>query len=67
MWQPVARVVVLLSLLCLERTVDGYSSGAPESACADLIPQHGVTAQTSSPPFELVHDVSGDEVEALNS
>ncbi|CAL4124938.1 unnamed protein product [Meganyctiphanes norvegica] len=31
----------------------GFSSGAPGSACEDLIPQHGVAAQIGASPFGI--------------
>ncbi|XP_068621395.1 putative defense protein Hdd11 [Battus philenor] len=33
--------------------VDGYSVGAPESACKDMIPRHPVPAQKTSPPYTI--------------
>ena len=35
----------------------GYSTGAPDSACSDLTPQHGTLPQSSPSPFQL--DLSG--------
>lgn len=31
----------------------GYSSGAPEDACVDMVPQHHTPAQTSAAPYTL--------------
>lgn len=43
-----------------------YPSGAPDSACKDLKPGHGVEASSSSSPFELTQDKlqveAGDQI-----
>ena len=31
--------------------IQGYPNGAPTSACGDMIPGHGVSAQQSTSPF----------------
>ncbi|XP_052757876.1 putative defense protein Hdd11 [Galleria mellonella] len=41
-------VVVAVAMVAY---ADGYSSGAPSSACLDMIPRHPVSAQTSPPPY----------------
>lgn len=32
---------------------DGYSVGAPESACKDMIPRHPVPPQKTAPPYKI--------------
>ncbi|KAG7311689.1 hypothetical protein JYU34_002743 [Plutella xylostella] len=33
--------------------VQGYSSGAPDSACQDMVPRHPVSAQKSAAPYSI--------------
>ena len=55
---------VLVNLLSASTGVYGYSAGAPESACADGLPDHnGAQPQTSTSPFEVVlQGLSNDQV-----
>lgn len=49
LWLPGFIMLQVLGLVC------GYPSGAPTSACEDMLPHHtGVQAQTSSPPYTLL-------------
>lgn len=58
------RISVLASALLLSLAlasllssqVNAFPSGAPEQACKDLKPGHGVEAQSESSPFELTQD-----------
>ena len=34
-------------------TVAGYPSGAPDVACADMIPQHPASTASGTPPFGI--------------
>ncbi|XP_045515486.1 putative defense protein Hdd11 isoform X1 [Pieris brassicae] len=45
-----AKVCLALALLI---GADAYSSGAPESACKDMIPRHPVEAQTRPAPYKI--------------
>ena len=42
--------VVLLALVV---AVVAYKSGAPDSACGDMVPQHGKDAQNSPSPYGI--------------
>ena len=47
------HVVVFVWLAIIPAT-SGYGGGAPESACVDMSPNHGVTAQSlDSSPYTL--------------
>ena len=37
----------------LVSTVAGYPSGAPDVACADMIPQHPASTASGTPPFAI--------------
>ena len=48
------RLAFLLALVCLP-SVSAYSEGAPESACANMIPGHGPEAQgLSTTPYTIL-------------
>lgn len=55
--------IVLLLTVPLSQA---YPSGAPEQACKDLKPGHGVEPQTGASPFELTQDKlqvgAGDQI-----
>lgn len=54
-----APATVLLTILLAGLAGDlcaAYPSGAPEQACKELKPGHGVEAQAGPAPFELVQD-----------
>ncbi|XP_069593528.1 putative ferric-chelate reductase 1 [Ranitomeya imitator] len=57
-------MVVALVLLPLE--VTAYANGSVTAACADMLPQHGYSAQTSSAPYTLTASKTsykaGDEI-----
>ena len=38
--------ILFLTLLSVVSSLWAYPSGAPSSACADLMPQHGVSSRT---------------------
>lgn len=46
-------VVCVVVTLALVLHVDGYSSGAPDSACGDMVPQHPVAAQSKPSPYTI--------------
>lgn len=49
-------VLLVLGVLCPPYTqwgADGYSAGAPDSACVSMTPSHGVSPQTSHSPYTL--------------
>ena len=52
-----APYVCLLSAVILMAAdtfrVNAYPSGAAESACSSLIPEHGGNAQTSASPYQI--------------
>ena len=52
------HVVVFVWLAIIPAT-SGYGGGAPESACVDMSPNHGVTAQSGTNPYTL--KVEGDD------
>lgn len=37
--------------------VSGNSSGAPQRACADMLPQHSGSAQTAASPYTVTHNI----------
>lgn len=39
--------------LAVAACTNAYSTGAPESACKDMIPRHPVPPQSSSPPYTI--------------
>lgn len=55
------RVFILIACVALP-TAWGYSDGAPNSACGDMTPQHGVNPQQSPAPYKLL--LSTDTVRA---
>lgn len=67
-WMPLC-VFVLVSMLVTDQLTtlsQAYPSGAPEQACKDLKPGHGVEAQSGASPFELSQDKlqvgAGDQI-----
>jgi hypothetical protein len=44
--------VIFLCLMAVVAT-NAYSTGAPEEACADMKPQHGVDPQPSTAPYQV--------------
>ena len=46
---------LFLCLLFLLPSSWCWPSGAPESACSDLTPQHGPGAQQSQPPYTVTY------------
>lgn len=55
---PAAALLSVACLLCISslKLSSSFPSGAPESACKDLKPGHGVEAQSGAAPFELTQD-----------
>ncbi|XP_028034065.1 putative defense protein Hdd11 [Bombyx mandarina] len=47
------RFLYAVGVLCVASYANAYSSGAPESACVDMIPKHPVSPQTSTPPYTI--------------
>ncbi|XP_043927046.1 putative defense protein Hdd11 [Protopterus annectens] len=53
-WKTVLPICLLASLnagWC-------YLTGAPEDTCSDMMPEHGVAAQTTASPYKLVANAS---------
>lgn len=48
------RTFVTIVLVCAIPSAYSYSSGAPEQACEDMMPQHHVDPQASQPPYKLL-------------
>ncbi|KAH8266774.1 hypothetical protein KR018_003011, partial [Drosophila ironensis] len=44
---------LLVIAACLAIGAQGYSDGAPKTACKDLTPQHGAKLQTAKPPYSI--------------
>lgn len=44
--------VILICLMAVVAT-NAYSSGAPDDACFDMVPQHGVGPQSSAAPYQV--------------
>ncbi|CAG0896674.1 unnamed protein product [Cyprideis torosa] len=46
-----------------------YSMGAPDAACADMVPGHGPSSQSSASPYDLSVDVAevanGDKIDVV--
>jgi hypothetical protein len=61
-----AAAAVAVTLLGGPLGAAAYPSGAPESACKDLKPSHGVEAASGAAPFELTQDKlqveAGDQI-----
>lgn len=58
-------VYVLLALAALAAPALGNANGAPNVACKDMIPQHGVSPQSSIAPYKIV--VSKSETKSSES
>ena len=48
------RMIGFLLLVFYLTTIKCYPSGAPQSACENMSPQHGVQPQSTSPPFNII-------------
>jgi hypothetical protein len=49
-----ADVVIIVGFYLLSgHGVNANPNGAPDSACADMTPGHGINAQTSFPPYTV--------------
>lgn len=57
------RVFILVTFVALP-SAWGYSAGAPDSACSDMVPQHGAIPQQSPAPYKLL--LSTNSVRAGN-
>ncbi|NP_001091819.1 putative defense protein [Bombyx mandarina] len=59
----------VVMLVMTSRVSEARSTGAPLSACRDMMPQHNATAQTSPPPYTITTDAQsvapGDSVEVV--
>ncbi|KAK3595291.1 hypothetical protein CHS0354_010901 [Potamilus streckersoni] len=49
MYTALSLIVIFCAIRC--RNVLGYSTGAPATACRDMVPRHGVIAQDTPVPF----------------
>ena len=47
----VASSVLMGLILAPIQQIRGFSTGAPTTSCADMVPQHGVDAQFGPSPF----------------
>lgn len=58
--------VILICLMAVAAT-NAYSTGAPEDACFDMVPQHHVDPQSSKAPYRVLLSKkqlrSGDKVD----
>ena len=52
-FQQILIMHSILCVLCCISLVSAYHNGAGLGACGDLTPQHGATAQTTNPPYNL--------------
>ncbi|XP_060517207.1 putative defense protein Hdd11 [Cylas formicarius] len=50
------KVIAITTLLSLAGAVWGYSGGAPESVCGDMIPKHPADPQKSPFPYKVTVD-----------
>ncbi|XP_031636846.1 putative defense protein Hdd11 [Contarinia nasturtii] len=48
------RAFITIALICAIPSAYSYSSGAPEQACGDMIPQHHVEPQKSDAPYKFI-------------
>ena len=48
-----ARCLIFMMILAMLGSVEMYSRGAPDTACADMIPKHGASAQTIPSPYTV--------------
>lgn len=48
------RAFVTIALICAVPSAYSYSAGAPEAACGNMLPQHHVDPQQSTPPYKLL-------------
>lgn len=48
-----AFVHIFLSIALLVVPALGYSTGAPNEACVDMVPQHHIEAQPSAAPYSI--------------
>lgn len=58
-------VYVLIALAALAAPSLGNLNGAPNAACVDMIPQHGVSPQSSVAPYKIF--VSKSDVKSSES
>lgn len=58
-------VYVLIALAALAAPALGNANGAPTVACEDMIPQHGVSPQSSLAPYKIF--VSKSDVKSSES
>lgn len=47
------RAFVTIALVCAIPSAYSYSSGAPDAACDNMVPQHQVAPQSSEAPYKL--------------
>lgn len=48
-----SRNLMFIALVCVIPAVYTYSDGAPEGACDNMIPQHGIEPQASAAPYKI--------------
>ncbi|XP_055304926.1 putative defense protein Hdd11 [Sitodiplosis mosellana] len=56
------RAFVTIALICAIPSAYSYSAGAPSAACEDMVPQHHVDPQRSTPPYKMLLSSKGDTV-----
>lgn len=63
------RAFVIVALIYIVPSAYSYSSGAPDTACGDMVPQHHVEPQMSEPPYKLTlsnNKLRADKTETIN-
>lgn len=58
-------VYLLIALTAFAAPAWGNAKGAPNVACIDMVPQHGVSAQSSVAPYKVL--VSKNEAKSSDS
>lgn len=58
---------VLVFAVAVVAYAEAYSSGAPETACQDMIPRHPVSAQKSAAPYTIATSTKVTLREALDA
>ncbi|KAK3098917.1 hypothetical protein FSP39_024269 [Pinctada imbricata] len=53
LWKEIPLVLRILLVLTLIHTSEEYPSGAPSTACADMLPQHDAKPQSSPAPYRI--------------
>lgn len=58
MMYPGYSVVLIVLWLMMLAGTDAYEEGAPDTSCINMMPIHGASSQTSSPPYSITTGVS---------